>query len=799
MSCVPPVTPNIPPAVTECPAVTGTCPVPDAATTTSYAATASATVSPPTPVDESCGGAGGKSTAGGSGGTSTQINYVPVAGPAGPQGPCGKGFDWRGEWAGSQIYFTWEDGVQCNASIVLHEGSTYVCIQTHGADPSNEPGQFFSDDWKMYWADFAQEGKIGLDGITGKLKSLLNGNFKDILDWSDWSIGDWIKTIAGVAAVGWVGSKVLDMMDSDGDVSTGAADFRYTGSPGYAVDQVPPTLPNVVSRLCLRAGLTADQFDVTQLPAGQLVYGTALTGSTTDILTSLKYIYGFDVIKATQKMVFIPYNLDAVIHIPLADMGFEDSKTNLSRFSVTRLQANDLPKQVELQFRSTALNYHGDQEKAVLASYKNGQETSVSLPFVLTNQQAKDIAERALVQAHAQANTLTFTLPYKYMNLQPGDNITTDLGALRIITIDENPNNVLNITAVGANEIEYALESSGQPIQTARTSTNKVQVPGFTAGILLDLPPLDSKDNEPRLYAAVHGYNDPNWAGCQVYETRDGGATYDVIASSTRTQSIVGVVDVKVPTIAEDKMFRWDNVTQITVRVKTGELLSAATDLSVYNGQNLCMIGNELIAFKNAELTGTDANGNKIYKLTKLLRGLRGTDWAVDSHVDQELFVLIDDSLLRLDFPMNERGRERTYRFVTNGSDPSVAGDQKQTPYLINLLPWKVSHLSGRKIGSTNDYGFEWVERPSFDNELQDFRQATKDISEWGGWVVAVLNPSNLDATPLYTEFVYETDWIFTEAQQVAVFGSIQDCVFIRVIAMSRKVGGGYGRMICAS
>ena len=122
-------------------------------------------------------------------------------------------------------------------------------------------------------------------------------------------------------------------------------------------------------------------------------------------------------------------------------------------------------------------------------------------------------------------------------------------------------------------------------------------------------------------------------------------------------------------------MFRWDMTTEITVRTKTGELISAPTDLSVYNGQNLCMIGNELIAFKNAELIATEALGVKVYKLAKLLRGLRGTDWAVASHVDQELFVLIDDSLMRLDFPLNERGRERTYRFVTNGSDPSVTAD----------------------------------------------------------------------------------------------------------------------------
>ncbi len=799
MSCTIPAPAELPPIITGCPAVTGTCPVPDAATTTSYAATASATVSPPTPVDESCGGAGGKTTQGGSGGTSAQVNYVPVAGPAGPMGPCGKGFDWRNEWAADQIYFTWTEGEQCNASVVIHEGSTYVCIQTHGADTTNEPGQFWSDDWKMYWNDFTQEGAIGLDGITGKLKSLLNGNFKDILDWSDWSIGDWVKTIAGVAAAAWVGSKVVDMMDSDGEVSTGAADFRYSGSPGYAVAQTPPTLKDVLTRLCLRAGLNASQFDVSQMPDDQLVYGAALTGTTTDILTSLKYIYGFDIVKATQKLIFIPYDLDPVVHIPIEDMGFEVTKSNLSRKSNTRLQSNDLPKKVTLTFKSPNLYYHEDQEKSELFTYKTGQDTAVSLPFVLTNQQAKDIAERALVQAHAQANTTSFTLPYKYMNLQPGDNITTDSGALRILTIDENPNNVLNITAVGANEISYALQSSGQPIQTARTQSNKVLVPGFTAGILLDLPPLDAKDNEPRLYAAVHGYNDENWPGCQVYETRDGGATYDVIASSSRTQSVVGIVDTKIGAVADEVAFQWDKKTKITVRLKTGQLISAPTDLSVYNGTNLCLIGSELIAFKNAELISTDASGIKTYELTTLLRGLRGTDWAISTHVDQELFVLIDDSLMRLDFPLNERGRERTYRFVTNGSDPSVTADQKATPYMINLLPWRVSHPTGSKIGATNDYGFTWTERPSFDNELQDFRQATRDISEWGGWLVAVLNPNDLDDEPKYTEFVYETNWTFTEAQQIATFGAIQDCVYVRVITMSRKVGGGYARTICTS
>ena len=778
-----------------------TCPVPDKAKTTSYATPSKAVVAPPTPVDEGCVDPGGLKTEGAPGVTSTMTEYIPVAGPMGPQGYCGRGFEVRGAWAADQIYFAADPaGGYCNSSIVKSGGSTYVCIQTHGADTTNEPGQWFSQDWQAYWQDFTDEGSPGPLGIAEKMKSFLENAFDYVMDIPNWGVGDWIKTIAGVAAIGWVGSKVVDMVQSIGEVDeeTGeAADSRYTGSAGLAATPVHPTLPTVIARLCERAGLAPSQYDVSQLPTDQYVYGAALTGSTSDVLSNLKYIYGFDIVKATQKLVFIPYNLPVVIEIPMSDIGFENSKSNLSRFSVQRLQSNDLPRRVALTFKSSDLLYHEDQEKAELFSYAQGQDVALTLPFVLTNQQAKDIAERALVQAHAQANTLYFSLPYKYMELQPGDNIACELGILRIVTIDENPNNVLNITAISADEVEYALQSSGQPPRVPQGPTNTVQKVVFTQGILLDLPPLDSSDNQPRIFAAVHGYNNKDWSGCTVYETRDGGQTYDAVGSTGNTQSTIGIVDAKVTTVPEEKYFLWDDKTEITVRIKTNELISAPNDLAVYNGANLCMIGSELIAFRYATLTGVDAYGNKIYKLTRLLRGLRGTEWAIPEHTDEELFVLIDNSLIEIPFPMNERGRERVYRFVSYGSDESKAKDQVITPYLINLVPWRVAHPAGAKLGSTNDYGFSWTERPSFDNELQAFRQSTKD-SDWAGWTVAVLNPSNLDEVK-YTEHVVEPNFTFTEALQLQAFGSLQSCVYLKIVTMSRNVGGGYSRIICAS
>lgn len=801
MSCQTPI-PVIPPAVTDCPAVTGTCPVPDAAVTTSYASPTTVTVAAPTPVDESCGGAGGLTTDASPGGTSTSTTYIPVAGPQGPTGAaglCGKGFNWASDWETGFPYQTWTDGINCNADTVKHGGSTYVCIQDHISSAATEPGQWFNQDWMNYWDDMASQGAPGPLGIGQKMKGLLDNFFDYVMDMPNWGIGDWVKTIAAVSAAAWVGSKVKDMMDYDGDVSTGAADFRYDGTPGFTGPYTPPTLPQVVARICARAGLSPAQYDVSQLPDTEVVYGATITSSATDALNALKYIYGFDIVKATSQLIFVPYNTPVVLDIPMDDMGFETNKPNLSRYNASRVQASDLPRRVSLTFKNSALNYHEDQEKAELFHYTKGQDSSVSLPYVLTNQQAKDISERALQLAHTQANSVTFTLPYKYMGLQPGDNVNTHLGVFRVLHLEENPNHVINVTAVSVADVEYSLAASGQAPRIPQASTNKQPKIGFTAGIILDLPPLNSSDNQPRVHVAAHGFNDPDWAGCQIYETRDGGQTYDVVGNSGTTQATVGMCDLATAPVPENRYHVWDDVTEITVRVKTNQLLSAPNDLAVYNGANLCMIGSEILAFRDATLVGVDSTGNNIYTLSRLLRGLRGTEWSIPEHVDEELFVMLDDTLIEIPFPLNERGRERTYRFVTVGSDPSLVGDETITPYMINMVPWRVAHPTGSKIASSNDYGFQWTPRPSFDNELQAFRQAKNDPTEWGGWHVQVLNPADLEADAVYTEYVTEPSFTFTEQMQIDAFGSLQSCVYVKIIAMSRKVGGGYSRIICAS
>jgi len=80
----------------------------------------------------------------------------------------------------------------------------------------------------------------------------------------------------------------------------------------------------------------------------------------------------------------------------------------------------------------------------------------------------------------------------------------------------------------------------------------------------------------------------------------------------------------------------WDEVTNIDVTVPSGKTLVSATKAEVYINKNIALFGDEIMGYRNALLI----DPNK-YRLTGLLRGLRGTDWAAPDHTAGERFVVL--------------------------------------------------------------------------------------------------------------------------------------------------------------
>ena len=88
-----------------------------------------------------------------------------------------------------------------------------------------------------------------------------------------------------------------------------------------------------------------------------------------------------------------------------------------------------------------------------------------------------------------------------------------------------------------------------------------------------------------------------------------------------------------------------DTVDTLSVSlIESGGTLLSGTSIDAQNGVTLCLVDNELLAYQNAALTGTNA-----YNLTTLYRGMYGT--APATHSSGAPFVRVDSSVFQYPLP----------------------------------------------------------------------------------------------------------------------------------------------------
>jgi predicted Zn-dependent protease len=99
---------------------------------------------------------------------------------------------------------------------------------------------------------------------------------------------------------------------------------------------------------------------------------------------------------------------------------------------------------------------------AIITREKQTREISISL----TPDEAKQIAERTLYNAWVERNQYKFSVPPKWLRLDPADVLTVNLDddvslKLRLNKVDFGGNNVVSCEAVAEDEIVYISNSTG--------------------------------------------------------------------------------------------------------------------------------------------------------------------------------------------------------------------------------------------------------------------------------------------------------------------------------------------------
>jgi hypothetical protein len=200
----------------------------------------------------------------------------------------------------------------------------------------------------------------------------------------------------------------------------------YIGTADGSLAPEGQPLSEVVLDLSLRAGLTADQVDVTALE-DDIVDGYAVASQTTvrDAVTALMPAFYFDMIESEGVVKAVKRGGAVTRVIPDEDVGcFEAGSEPVDPIETTRRMENELPRTLTVRYLLAANDYATAARSAKRLVGASGEEKTLDFPFVMTDTKAQQVAEVNLHGAWVARISYSFTLPRKHADLEPTDVIT---------------------------------------------------------------------------------------------------------------------------------------------------------------------------------------------------------------------------------------------------------------------------------------------------------------------------------------------------------------------------------------
>lgn len=553
----------------------------------------------------------------------------------------------------------------------------------------------------------------------------------------------------------------------------------------------PPPISDVVSDLCARAGLSAGQIDVTALASiTRDVRGLALgqIGSTRAAIELLMSAFFFEM-TLSDKLYFVPRGGASQASIPYLDLGARNgSEASGSGDEPLDLrQTNDLeiPAQIALTYINASDDYQSDtQYSDRLVSSAAGTVNAVQMALVMTPAEAKAVADTMLFDQAASLLTTQIALLYDYCRLEPTDAVTVTGGdgstfRLRLVKkTDAFP--IVQFEAV----LDDTTVLTSQGITSADyTPGTVVSPPAATLMELMDIPILRDADNDAGFYAATKADSTP-YAGSAVFSSPD---NVEYTRRATVTESAVfGTCSTTLGDWTGPRVF--DEQNSVTLDVEDGTLASSTRAAVLASASvNAMLIGSEIVQFRTAMLVSPG-----VYTLTGLLRGCRGTEWAMSGHAASERAVLLSTSgLRRIVPPTTDLGVSFYYKGVTIGRALSTATAETFTDNGIGLKPFAPLDLRAARDGSDN-ITFTWQRRTRLAVRMigalgisvplgEDSEAYEVDIYADGTYAAVLRTISATSATCAYSAADQTTDGL-----------TPGDPVYARVYQLSAIVGRGY-------
>lgn len=568
-----------------------------------------------------------------------------------------------------------------------------------------------------------------------------------------------------------VGAEVGAVMEASGSlVAIISEGTLYTFS--LRLSNTGTTLDAVVEDICTNAGIAQADLDVTDL-AADTVNGFMISSQTParGALEQLSAAYFFDVRESDGVLEFVKRGDYPTVTLDDDDLGCYEGDDVQELAETTRTQEEELPKALTINYANKGADYQVGAQHSLRQSVLNGTEATIQLPMVFTDTEAKKIVDTMMYAAWQNRHQFDLKTWQSFQKLEPADVISARGETLRIVNRAEGVNGIIELTAVRELPSIYTGQV-GSAAPSGYTSQS-VAIGGPTEFRMLDTPPLRDADYANYgMYWAAAGYAD-DWPGAALMRSPDDVATWGYEYSQD-TAAVIGQAGTALGNFTGGNVFDETNV----LRVEVNTTLESKTETQVLAGANLALVGDELIQFRTATLVSTG-----VYDLTGLLRGRIGTEWAMDSHADNEDFTVLTSTTTRfIDVPTGDLNTVKDWGAITFGDTLEDIVTDKITYTGQNLRPLSPVEIGGGNAGYNSAWTINWKRRSRYKWQWEDLLDVGADEDSYD-FEVAILNGATTVRTITVTGAQTTT---YTHAQQDADFGYWQPTITVKI----RQVGG---------
>jgi hypothetical protein len=440
------------------------------------------------------------------------------------------------------------------------------------------------------------------------------------------------------------------------------------------------------------------------------------------------------------------------ISIDENELGNSSGNSRQPRLHREQLPASAAPAALRLTYYDPARDYQTGEARAV-AGEQGGVEAQRELPAVLGASDAKSLAQQMITRAWASRDRLTLRLPPKRLALQPGSELQLPFSP-SLWTVEKTSIDGFVVVAELRPTSAVAAQIVGEP---GRIVDSSDVVAGPLSLALLDIPNvLGLAATQPVLLIAASNATG-GWKRRAV-NVSFGGQT--VATQTARRKSLLGTAATVLGAGGADLI---DDRNSVEVMlIDTDQWLTSCDDDALAAGENLAVLGSELLQFGSA----TPLGGGR-FRLTHLLRGRGGTEWACGDHAAGEAFCVIQASALTpISLPVSSIGALVSGEANDAGASTQFAGQsvrplspvQLQAAFQSNgdlLLSWT----------RRSRQGFAWVD--GVDAPLGEMREQYRvDVS---GMVASI-------------ELVAEEPSLTIAASDLAVVGAVSATIEVRQI-----------------